>query len=85
MPKMSRAATPSAPPPLRLPPQEKLLQLIEYAAIGDILALREDIENMAQDEELHPIAMILQQYANTFQMDKIRTVLTTYLQQGANS
>ena len=59
--------------------------MIEYAALGDILALREEIERLANDAEFRPFAMILQQYANAFQMDKIRDVLTTYLQQGANS
>lgn len=84
-PKISRLTTPSKPLPLHLPSQEILLQLIEYAALGDILALREEIERLANDAEFRPFAMSLQHYANTFQMDKIRAVLTSDLQQGANS
>ena len=84
-PKISRLTTPSEPLPLHLPSQEILLQLIEYAALGDILALREEIERLANDAEFRPFAMSLQHYANTFQMDKIRAVLTSDLQQGANS
>ncbi|GAK49027.1 multi-sensor hybrid histidine kinase [Candidatus Moduliflexus flocculans] len=68
-----------------LPSQDTLRQLIEYAEIGDILALRKEGERLAQSAELYPFAMQLQQYTNAFQMDKIRDVLTTYLQQGADS
>lgn len=68
-----------------LPSQDTLRQLIEYAEIGDILALRQEGERLAQNAELYPFAMQLQQYTNAFQMDKIRAVLTTYLQQGADS
>jgi len=81
----SQPATLSLVSSLPLPARDTLERLLDQAAIGDILALRDEVEQMAQNAKLKPFAMLLQQYAKTFQIDKIRTILTTYLQEGADS
>ena len=61
------------------PPPDKLESLINSAEIGDIQAIREQADALAQsDERLIPFATKLRELAKTFQIEKIRTMLKSY-------
>jgi signal transduction histidine kinase len=61
------------------PPPDKLEFLINSAEIGDIQAIREQAEELAQsDERLIAFATKLGELAKTFQVEKIRTMLESY-------
>jgi signal transduction histidine kinase len=61
------------------PPPDKLESLINSAKIGDIQAIREQAEELAQsDERFIPFAIKLRELAKTFQIEKIWTMLKSY-------
>jgi len=55
-----------------LPPTALLETLYDLAMSGDIMALRENLDDMAQEnEQWKPFVQPLQQFAQTFQINKI--------------
>jgi CheY-like chemotaxis protein len=61
------------------PPPDKLESLINSVELGDIQAIREQAEELAQSDEIFiPFATRLGELAKTFQVEKIRTMLKSY-------
>ena len=72
----------TAPPPdiLAYPPLSELEALYHLAQLGDILALRDDVERLIQmDAAWRSFLQPLQQFAQQFQMAEIRAHLTAAL------
>lgn len=70
-------------PPEIIPPSEKVLvNLLQATRIGDIRALLNQAAELSEsDTKFEPFAKELTQLAKTFQLDKIRTLLKTYIKE----
>ncbi|MBD3307426.1 PAS domain S-box protein [candidate division KSB3 bacterium] len=77
------AATPTAPPAeAMLPPsQAELSHLNNLAMIGDIMAIRDEIQKLEQgDPTFHAFAAKMRQLADALNLSEIQRVIQTYLE-----
>jgi hypothetical protein len=74
---------PAAPDTLTLPPEDDLLALLKDARSGDILEIRNRIADLEQrDDAYRPFTTNIRELAGRFQINHIRSLLETYLDEG---